>query len=167
MFIIYLVSFYVLLSGLGLNFQPCLEQYWCEQGFAKPTGFCCGGPQDGSRLNVQNPENITEWCSIWVSYLGEGELKGKELDVSKAQLPRRRQPPKRVDGGQSDANFPRTEQDYYRSIYFEALDLLGSGIKSIIDKPGYKNNTNHEKLLLKTALRRRFLKWAQIINLQR
>ena len=33
----------------------------------------------------------------------------------------------------------------------EALDLLGSGIKSIIDKPGYKNYTNHEKLLLKTA----------------
>lgn len=78
-------------------------------------------------------------------------MKGKELDVSKAQLPRRRQPPKRVDGGQSDLNFPRTEQDYYRSIYFEALDLLRSGIKSIIDKPGYKNYTNHEKLLLKTA----------------
>lgn len=78
-------------------------------------------------------------------------MKGKERDVSKAQLPRGRQPPKRIDRGQSDANFPRTEQDYYRSIYFEALDLLGSGIKSRIDKPEYKNHTNLEKLLHKTT----------------
>ena len=35
-------------------------------------------------------------------------LKGKELDVSKPQLPRR-QPSKRVDGGQSDMRFAKTE----------------------------------------------------------
>ena len=46
-------------------------------------------------------------------------LKGKELDNSKLQLPRMRQLSKRVDRGQSDAHFPRTEQDYYRSIYFQ------------------------------------------------
>ena len=37
---------------------------------------------------------------------------------------------KHIDGGQSDAHFPRTEQDYNRCIYFEALDLLVNGMKS-------------------------------------
>ena len=81
-------------------------------------------------------------------------MKGKESSTSKEEATTKTCRWRTM----SDANFPRTEQDYYRSIYFEALDLLGSGIKSIIDKPGYKNYTNHEKLLLKTALRRRFLK---------
>ena len=37
---------------------------------------------------------------------------------------------KHIDGGQSDAHFPGTEQDYNRCIYFEALDLLVNGMKS-------------------------------------
>ena len=37
---------------------------------------------------------------------------------------------KHIDGGQCDAHFPETEQDYNRCIYFEALDLLVNGMKS-------------------------------------
>ena len=37
---------------------------------------------------------------------------------------------KRTDGGQSVTNFPGSEKDYNRCIYFEALDLLVNGIKS-------------------------------------
>ena len=51
---------------------------------------------------------------MWaIKVLGEGDLKGKKLDVSKPQLPRTRQPSKNVDEGQSDAHFAKTKlQDY-------------------------------------------------------
>ena len=40
-------------------------------------------------------------------------MKGKKLDVSKPQLPIRRQPSKHADEGQSDAHFAKTKlQDY-------------------------------------------------------
>ena len=77
-------------------------------------------------------------------------VKGKALDISKPQLPRRKQPLKHLDGGQN-AYYPKTEQEYYRRVYFEALDLLLNGIKTRFDQPGYRIYTNLENLLLKAA----------------
>ena len=37
---------------------------------------------------------------------------------------------KHIVGGQSDAHFPGTEQDYNRCIHFEVFDFLVNGIRS-------------------------------------
>ena len=56
-----------------------------------------------------------------------------------------------VDWGQSDAHFPRTEQYYYRCIYFEALDLIVNGIQSRLFNQGIKSIR-----ILKTSFSRQF-----------
>ena len=58
----------------------------------------------------------------------------KELDISKPQLPRRRGPPKRLDGGQS-LYFPETVEEYFRVKYFEEEsrnDLINLGMTFIV-----------------------------------
>ena len=44
-----------------------------------------------------------------------------------------------VDSGQSDAHFPRTAQNYYRCIYFEALDFIVNEIQSRLFNQGIKS----------------------------
>ena len=78
------------------------------------------------------------------------KMKGRELDISEPKLPRRKQPPKRLDEGQSP-HFPKTEMEYFRGIYLDALDLLLNGIKTRFDQPGYGIYSNLESLLLKAA----------------
>ena len=56
-----------------------------------------------------------------------------------------------VDWGQSDAHFPRTEQYYYRCIYFEALDLIVNGVQSRLFNQGIKSMR-----ILKTSFSRQF-----------
>lgn len=79
-------------------------------------------------------------------------IKGKEVVVSKPQLPRRKQLPKRQDGGGSNICFTKTEQEYYKCIYFEALDLLVNRIRSRFDQPEYGIYTNLEKVCFSRQL---------------
>ena len=47
------------------------------------------------------------------------------LGVMEPLLPRQRKTPRRLDDGASSSyNFPATSEDYYRQIYFEAIDLI-------------------------------------------
>lgn len=72
------------------------------------------------------------------------------LDVSDAVLPRRRKRPRRYDDG-SEGDFPEKVEDFYRPIYFEALDLLICGIQARFDQPGYKIYSKLEEVLVKAA----------------
>ena len=72
------------------------------------------------------------------------------LDVEEPKLPIHRKRPRRYDRGSSDGDIPHTVQDHYRRIYFEALDLVISGIKSHFDQPGFFYS-NLEELLVKAA----------------
>ena len=56
-----------------------------------------------------------------------------------------------VGWGQSDAHFPRTEQYYYRCIYFEALDLIVNGVQPRLFNQGIKSIR-----ILKTSFSRQF-----------
>ena len=48
-------------------------------------------------------------------------------------------------------SFPSTTKDYYRQIYFEALDLITTCISNRFDQPGYKMYCNIQEHLLKAA----------------
>ena len=48
-------------------------------------------------------------------------------------------------------SFPSTTEDYYRQMYFEALNLITTSICNIFDQPRYKMYCNIQELLLKAA----------------
>ena len=52
---------------------------------------------------------------------------------------------------QSDCTTSATPEDYYRAIYFEALDTVVNCIKDRFDQEGYKIYSKLELLLLKMA----------------
>lgn len=105
--------------------------------------------QKMATLTVKTLETLRNGAAFGL-FWEKVNVKGKALDISKPQLPRRKQPPKRLDGGQN-TYYPTTEQEYYRHVYFEALDLLLNKIKTRFDQPGYGIYTNLENLLLKAA----------------
>ena len=74
----------------------------------------------------------------------------EEVDVGNPTLPRRRKVPRRIDDGAA-ATFPETVEEYYRPIYFEAIDLITSRIADRFDQPGYKTYRKVQALLLKAA----------------
>ena len=66
-------------------------------------------------------------------------------------LPRRRKAPKRYEIGEGEGYHSPTVSEHYRRLYFEAIDLVISGIKNRFDQPGYAIYRNLEALLLKAA----------------
>ena len=61
-----------------------------------------------------------------------------DVNVNDPVLPRQRKTPRRYDCGTAEGDFPTDVQALYRPIFFEALDLVISGIKARFDQPGYK-----------------------------
>ena len=53
----------------------------------------------------------------------------KENNVEDPKLPRNRKRPVRYEDGNAEAEFHSTPKDYYRQIYYEALDLIVQSIK--------------------------------------
>ena len=79
------------------------------------------------------------------------------LDINEPALPRQRKRPRRYEfDGASAGDFPEKVEDLYRSIYYEALDLLVCGIKGRFDQPGYKLYSNLETLLVNAANNEKF-----------
>ena len=73
------------------------------------------------------------------------------VDVNEPVLPRQRKIPRRYDYGVAEAEFPSDVEALYRPIFFEALDLVTSGIKARFDQPGYRTYIKLESLLVKAA----------------
>ncbi len=78
--------------------------------------------------SMRSDENFTLFWSLV-------KLKGSELNVNDPTMPRRRKRPRRYDDGSHSGDFPSTVEDYYRQIYFEAIDLIINGIKNRFDQP--------------------------------
>ncbi len=74
------------------------------------------------------------------------------MDINDPTLPRRRKIPQRLDDG-SEQSFPETVEQYYRIVYFEALDLIIACVSDRFDQPGYKTNSNVQLLNLKIIVK--------------
>ena len=73
--------------------------------------------------------------------------------MNEPQLPRRRKAPYRIEECVSctaQAEFPTTD-DAHQMVYYEALDLVTSCIKTRFDREDYKIHSACESLLLKTV----------------
>ena len=65
-------------------------------------------------------------------------------------LPRRTRPPRRIEIGTGEPTYPVTAQDYYRRIYFEAIDLMMNATDQRFDQPSFDTYAKMESLLIKT-----------------
>ena len=68
------------------------------------------------------------------------------FNVSEPSLPRKRKCPRRYDEGSAETEFSLSVTDHYRRHYYEASDLVITGIKQRFDQQIYKH-----LLLLKAA----------------
>ncbi len=75
----------------------------------------------------------------------------KDLDIEELKLPRRRKLPWRYEDGNSEAEFDTGVKEYYKRIYYEALDLIVNCIKRRFDQEGYQIYRNLQDLLLKAV----------------
>ena len=64
--------------------------------------------------------------------------------------------PRRLEPGCAEADYPASPLDHYRRIYFVALDLIVSSIKSRFEQPGYQNYRHLQDLLLNVARHREY-----------
>ena len=74
-----------------------------------------------------------------------------QLDVDEPQLARRRKVPREAEQGKAPAEFAMVPKDEYRRVYFEALDLAVTSIKSRFDQGGFRTFSNLEQLLIKAC----------------
>ena len=67
-------------------------------------------------------------------------------------MPRRTRAPRRIEIGTGEPTYPVTAQDYYRRIYFEAIDLMMNAIAidQRFDQPSFDTYAKMESLLIKT-----------------
>ena len=56
-------------------------------------------------------------------------------DIGEPTLPRKRKVPRHFEVGSSEPEHPSSPKEYYKRIYYEALDLVVNCIKSRFDKP--------------------------------
>ena len=87
---------------------------------------------DGQRIatmtvkTLQSIRNEDSFKMFWSKTVAEAH----ELDVSDPVLPHRRKVPRRYEIGTGEGSHPEEVEDYYRRIFFEALDLTINGIQN-------------------------------------
>ena len=77
-------------------------------------------------------------------------ISAEELHIDNPTLHRLRKAPRRFQDD-STPTIPMTIEAQYRTVYFEALDLITSCIQDRFNQPGYKTYGKVETLLLKAA----------------
>ena len=71
-------------------------------------------------------------------------------DIEEAKLPRKRRIPIRFEEGTAEGTFFDDCEAYFRSIYYEALDLIINCIKERFDQPGFDIYRNLQDVIIKS-----------------
>ena len=85
-------------------------------------------------ISLQSIRSTEQFDLFWKYVQG----KSSKLNISTPRLPRRKRPPKRYDIGEAIPEYPSTAGDYFRSIYFEVIDLMIATIKNRFEQKGYQ-----------------------------
>jgi len=65
-------------------------------------------------------------------------LKSKSYpSMTEPMLPRRTRAPRRIENGTGEPTYPATAQNFYRRIYFEAIDLMVNAIEQRFVQPSF------------------------------
>ena len=84
--------------------------------------------------------------------------KAKDLCVHDPALPRKRRAPERYEVGSRDGSFPEEIKVHYRRIFYEALDLITSCIKTQFEQPGYRVYHKLKDLVVKATKKKSMMK---------
>ena len=88
--------------------------------------------------------------TVFREFYDSVERSAKSLDIEEPAITRQRRPPKRIDSGTLPYKY-QSCRDMYRAIFYEAIDLITTGIRSRFDQPGYEMYVNLENLLTKSC----------------
>ena len=93
---------------------------------------------------MRNDTSCRSFCDVVL-------LKSKSYpSMSGPMLPRRTRAPRRIEIGTGEPTCPVTAQDYYRRIYFEAIDLMMNAIDQLFDQPRFHTFAKMESLSIKS-----------------
>lgn len=103
---------------------------------AEKEPFCCWR----TRCSRDSCANLAENAHWWVlsSFWQRAAKQAEDLHLTEAQLLRRRKVPRRFTVKDAEPEHPATPYDYFKRIYYEALDLIINCINSRFNQPGYK-----------------------------
>ena len=82
-------------------------------------------------------------------------LDQQRFGISAPALPRKRRAPQRLQVGSTEGDIHSSVNEYYRVLYFEAIDLVIEAITERFDQPGYRIYSNLENLILKRRITQR------------
>lgn len=82
--------------------------------------------------------------------------KAKALEVSKPILPQKCKRLKRHEVGDASPEFPNSPKSFYKSVYFNSLDVIVACIQNRFDQPGYAILCQLEALLVKAVDKKDF-----------
>ena len=71
------------------------------------------------------------------------------FEVDEPKLARKRKTPIRFEQGNAEGEFPSSPKDEYRRVFFEAIDLAVTSIRTRFDQKGFKTFVSLEQLLCK------------------
>lgn len=97
----------------GAMLGECLSRHSdnLSKALQSPTISAAEG-QKMAKLTVETLETLRNTCEEAFELFWEKvKIRGKEFDIGNPQLPRRKRPPKRLDGGHSPY-FPETVEDF-------------------------------------------------------
>ena len=106
--------------------------------------------QEVVKLTLQSLKNMRSADSFDL-FFSLIEKARHQTGCEEPALPRKRKAPKHLEVGSSEGFHSASIQEYYRQLYFEALDLVVTGITDRFDQPGYNLYKKLEGLLIKSA----------------
>ena len=98
-------------------------------------------------ITLQSLRNDSNFTLFWELV----NSKSQKLTVDPPSISRQRKRPLRYEYGNAPAEFASEPEDYYRRIYYEALDLIVESINERFDQTCYGLYSNLEQLLLKAV----------------
>ena len=103
------------------------------------------------KLTLSTLESIRNGTSFDAFFETILKKKMEYAEISLPVLLRKRCSPIRFEVDQAEPESPKTEQDRYRQLYYEAIDLALSSVRECFDHPAFKVYASMETLLLKAA----------------
>ena len=97
------------------------------------------------KATLQSIHSTDRFDSFWKVLTKKAE----QLNIDEPILPRKRRAPRRIEIGESPAEFHTNVIEHYRVFYFEALDLIIYCIDDRFNQPGYRMYSALETLLVK------------------
>ena len=100
--------------------------------------------------SLQTIRNEDSFNLFWLKV-----LKSAESFELEPKLPRQRKRPRRYEEGEASNEFHTNPKEYFRQLYYEAIDRVMTSIKERFEQHGYEIYSNLEQTTFKVLSWRR------------